>query len=136
MENKNSNLWNTSLWIAQGLLTLTFIWAGAMKLFKPADLPWQWIKENPNLVKATAILDLLAGIGLVLPALLRIQPKLTIYASYGIIALMIGASSFHISRGETSQIGFNIFVALNAVFIAWGRQKKAPITPKNRKLNF
>lgn len=104
--------------------------AGAMKLFKPADLPWQWIKDNPDLVKATGILDLLAGIGLILPALLRIQPKLTIYAAYGTVALMVGASIFHISRGEASQIGFNIFVALIAVFIAWGRQKKALITPK------
>jgi hypothetical protein len=114
------------------LLAITFIWAGAMKLFKPADLPWQWIKENPNLVKVTGIIDLLAGVGLVLPALLRIQPTLTIYASYGIITLMIGASMFHIVRGETAQIGFNIFVALTAVFIAWGRQKKAPMTLKNK----
>ncbi len=131
MENKNSKWWNTLLWLAQVLLAITFIWAGAMKLFKPADLPWQWIKENPNLVKVTGIIDLLAGVGLVLPALLRIQPTLTIYASYGIITLMIGASMFHIVRGETAQIGFNIFVALTAVFIAWGRQKKAPITLKN-----
>jgi hypothetical protein len=132
MENKNSKWWNTFLWLAQVLLAITFMWAGAMKLFKPADLPWQWIKENPNLVKVTGIIDLLAGVGLVLPALLRIQPTLTIYASYGIITLMIGASMFHIVRGETAQIGFNIFVALTAVFIAWGRQKKAPMTLKNK----
>ncbi|PIQ14343.1 MAG: hypothetical protein COW67_14355, partial [Flavobacteriales bacterium CG18_big_fil_WC_8_21_14_2_50_32_9] len=49
--------------------------------------------------------------------LLCIRPKMTIYASYGTIALMIGASIFHISRGETAQISFNIFVALTAVFI-------------------
>jgi hypothetical protein len=132
MKNKNSKWWNTFLWLAQVLLAITFMWAGAMKLFKPADLPWQWIKENPNLVKVTGIIDLLAGVGLVLPALLRIQPTLTIYASYGIITLMIGASMFHIVRGETAQIGFNIFVALTAVFIAWGRQKKAPMTLKNK----
>ncbi len=134
MKKKNSHFWNISLWIAQVLLAFTFIWAGAMKLFKSDDLPWQWIKENQNLVKATAILDLLAGIGLVLPALLRIQPKLTIYASYGTIALMIGGGIFHILRGETSQIVFNIFVAFTAVFIAWGRRKKAPITPKKIKI--
>jgi DoxX-like family len=131
MEKKNSIL-NITLWFAQGLLALTLIWAGAMKLLKPSDLPWQWIKENPNLVTATGILDLLAGIGIVLPSLLRIQPKLTIFASYGTIALMIGASIFHILRGEASQIGFNVFVILIAVFIAWGRLKKAPITSKNK----
>ncbi len=130
-EQKNSKTLNIILWIAQVVLALTFIWSASMKLFKPSDLPWLWIKENPGLVKATAILDFLAGIGLILPALLRIRPKLTIYAAYGTIVLMIAAIIFHISRGEASQIGFNVFVIITAVFIAWGRQKKSPILPKN-----
>jgi len=123
-EQKPSKPMNIVLWIAQVLLAVTLIWSASMKLFKPGDLPWPWIQENPNLAKATAILDLLAGIGLVFPVLLRIQPRLTIYAAYGTIALMIGACVFHISRGEASQIGFNIFVAITSVFIAWGRHKK------------
>ncbi|MGZ3931640.1 MAG: DoxX family protein [Bacteroidia bacterium] len=122
-EQKPSTILNIFLWIAQALLAVTFLWAGSMKLFNPDGLPWPWIKENPGLVKITGVFDLLAGLGLVLPALLRIQPKLTVYAAYGTIALMIAASVFHISRGEASQIGFNIFVAATAVFIAWGRQK-------------
>jgi hypothetical protein len=43
---------------------------------------------------------------------------------------MIAASLFHIARGEASQMSFNIFVALVAVLIAWGRQAKAPIIPE------
>ena len=131
-EQKTSKAINIILWAAQILLAVTLIWAGAMKLFKPTDLPWQWIKENPNLVKATGVLDFLAGIGFVLPALLRIQPKFLIYAAYGTLALMLAAIIFHISRGESSQIGFNIFVAITSLFIAWGRQKKATIVPKNK----
>jgi hypothetical protein len=104
-----------------------------MKLFqttgKLAEM-WPWTADNAILVKLTGILDLLAGIGLVLPALLRIQPKLTIYAAYGTIALMVTASIFHIARGEASQIGVNIFFAVFAILIAWGRLKKAPITSK------
>jgi DoxX-like family len=115
---------NIMLWLAQGLLALTLIWTALMKLFNSDDLPWQWIKENPSLVKVTGILDLLAGLGVVVPALLPIQPKLTIYSAYGTVALMIGAIIFHISRGEASQIGFNVFVIFIALFIAWGRQKK------------
>jgi hypothetical protein len=121
---KASKTINIALWIAQGLLAVTLIWAGAMKLLKPTDLPWPWIKENPNMVTATGFLDLLAGLGIVLPSILRMQPKLTIYAAYGIIALMIGASIFHISRGEAKDIGFNIFVLLVAAFIAWGRKRQ------------
>ena len=114
---------NIALWIVQILLSVTFIWAGATKLLDPAQLPWPWISENPGLVKLTAVFDLLAGIGLVLPALLRIQPKLTIYAAYGAIALMTAAIIFHVSRGEGSQTGFNIFVVLAAAFVAWGKRQ-------------
>jgi uncharacterized membrane protein YphA (DoxX/SURF4 family) len=127
---KNSKWWNIGLWIVQLLLAFVFIQSGIMKLFNADALPWPWIKENPNLAKATGVLDLLAGLGLVLPALLRIQPKLTVYAAYGTILLMLSACVFHISRGEGSQIGFNIFVALAASFIAWGRTKKASIISK------
>ena len=101
-EQKTSKTRIIFLWIAQVLLAVTLIWSASMKFFKPEDLPWPWIQENPNLVKATAVLDLLAGFGLVLPALLRIQPKLTIFAAYGTIALMVCTCVFHISRGETS----------------------------------
>jgi uncharacterized membrane protein YphA (DoxX/SURF4 family) len=132
-EQAPSKTINIILWIAQLLLALTFIWAGFMKIVQPEKLPFPWIKDNPNLVVVAGILDLLAGIGIVFPALLRIQPKLTIYAAYGTIVLMISACVFHISRGEAKDIGFNIFMALLAVFVAWGRQTKAPITKK--KLN-
>jgi hypothetical protein len=121
---KNAKLLNAALWVAQALLAITFIWAAAMKLFQPADqlaAMWPWTAAHEVLVKVTGMFDLLAGIGLVFPAMLRIQPRLTVYAAYGIIALMIAASIFHIVRGEASQIGFNIFVAIVAIFIAWGR---------------
>lgn len=122
-KQKPSKTKNIILWIAQSLIAITFIWAGTMKLLKPTELPWQWIKENPNLVMLTAIIDLLAGIGFVLPGLLR-QPKLIIYAAFGTIALMTAAIIFHVSRGEASQIGFNIFVIALALFIGLGRIKK------------
>lgn len=126
-EQKTSKTMNIILWIAQGLLAATFIWAGVMKLFKPEDLPFPWVQDNANLVLITGIVDLLGGLGIVLPTLLRIQPKLTIFASYGIIALMTVASIFHISRGEAKDISFNIFMLLIAIFVAWGRQKEVPI---------
>ena len=134
-KRKTSKTMNIILWIAQVLLAVTFIWAASMKLLQSADKlaeTWAWAADNAALVKLTGVLDLLAGTGLVLPALLRIQPKLTIYAAYGTTALMIAAGIFHLARGEASQIGFNAFVTVLAVFIAWGRQNKAPITPRGK----
>ena len=124
---------NIALWVAQGLISLTLIWAGYAKLFQPIAETAQmlpWALENPGLLKFTGMADLLGGIGIVLPAALRIQPKLTVFAAYGILALMIAASVFHISRGEASLIGMNIFFFILAGFIVWGRTKKAPILAK------
>ncbi|WP_375586886.1 DoxX family protein [Flagellimonas aurea] len=129
-KRKNSKVLNMALWLFQILLAVIFVWAGTMKLFQPNGLPWPWTKENPELVTISGILDLLAGLGLTLPTLLGVRPKMTIYAAYGIIALMIAASIFHSMRGEGDQIGFNIFILFSALFIAWGRHKKVPAEPK------
>lgn len=115
---------NILLWIAQSIMAASFIWAGAMKLFKPAEqlaLMWPWTAEHPLLVKFTGVLDILAGIGLIVPTLLKIQPKLTVYTGYAAIGLMISASIFHVARGEASLIGINVFYAILAFLIAWGR---------------
>lgn len=112
------------LWIAQLIVAASFIWAGAMKLFQPAEqlaLMWPWTAEYPLLVKLTGILDVLGGIGLIVPTLLKIQPKFTVYTAYAAIGLMISASIFHIARGEASLIGINVLYAILAFFIAWGR---------------
>jgi hypothetical protein len=114
-----------TLWAAQILLSGLLLWAAAMKLFLPAvklATMWPWTLENRKLVVLTGVLDALAGLGLVLPRLLNIKPPLTFYAACGIIALMIAAMIFHISRGEASLIGFNVFMLIAAAFIAWGRR--------------
>lgn len=122
------------LWIAQGLLAVMFIMAGLMKASQPLEalaesLPW--VTSTPlGLVRFIGISELLAGIGLVLPALLRIKPSLTVWAALGLVPIMIAASVFHGSRGEFSAIGANVFIMAIAGFVAWGRSKKAPIAPK------
>jgi len=119
---------NITLWIFQALLAATLIWAAILKLFKsPQELAamWPWAGEvSPALVKLTGLTDLLGGVGLIAPALLRMKPVLTPVAALGVVVLMACASVFHIARGEASQIGFNVVVAAIAGFIAWGRSRR------------
>jgi hypothetical protein len=120
-----SKILHVLLWIVQVLLSATFIWAAAMKLFKPAGelaAMWPWTAAYPILVKVTGIIDLLAAAGLVLPGLLRIKPELVRYTAYGTVALMAAACIFHLSRGEAAVIGINVVFAAFAAFIAWGRR--------------
>lgn len=124
---KPSKIVNILLWAAQLLLAASLLFGGSMKLFQPIEklaTMWPWAGEvSPALVKFTAIVDLLGALGVILPMLLRIRPQLTAFAAMGIVLLMICASIFHIARGETAQIGFNVFLALIAAFVAWGRFK-------------
>ena len=128
-ETKTKKTFNLVLWIVQSLLSAMLIWAAYMKLFSPADRlaeMWPWTANHSTLVKFTGVVDLAAGMGLILPALLRIWPRLTIYAAYGTILLMAAATVFHLSRGEAPQTVINLIFAVLALFIAWGRTKKAP----------
>lgn len=130
-QQKSSKALHIALWVVQVVLAAGLIAGGFMKLFQPIETlaaMWPWAGEVPvALVKGTGIIDLLGALGIILPSLLRIQPKLTPIAAIGIVALMITASIFHIARGEASQIGFNVFFAGLAAFVAWGRLRKAPI---------
>ena len=127
-QQKPSKTLNIFLWIAQVLLAATLIWGGYMKLFTPTvklSAMWPWVAQIPTaLLMFTGIVDLLGGIGLILPWLMKIKPKLTPIAAVGVVVLMLCACVFHVSRGEASVIGANIVFMLMAAFIAWGRFKK------------
>ena len=133
---KKSKSLNIALWIVQGVLAFLFLMAGFMKSTTPIDklatmLPWT--KDAPLLlVRFIGISELLGGLGLLLPSILRIKPVLTPIAATGLTIIMILATFFHISKGEYNAIGMTILFGLIAVFIAWGRFKKVPIQSKKR----
>jgi len=79
---------------------------------------------------AIALIDLLGGVGLVLPALLRIKPGLTPLAALGCALLQVCAIVFHLSRGEGANTPFNFVLVGLSSFVAWGRHYKVPITSR------
>lgn len=122
---------NTALWIVQGLLDLTFVGTGVWKLVTPipelaAEMPWMG-QVSPSFLQATAALDILVGLGVLLPSLTRIRPRLAVLSALGCVALMAGAIVFHASRGELAKTPFNFLLAALAGFVAWGRHRKVPI---------
>ncbi len=130
---KKSKGLNIALWIAQGLLAAAFIMAGLMKTTMPinelAANGMSFVDAfSEGMVRFIGISELLGGIGLVLPALLRIKPILTPIAALGLATVMIMAAIYHITQSEPPVPNF-ILLAL-ASFVAWGRFKKVPIQPK------
>jgi putative oxidoreductase len=134
-KNNSSKALNIALWVAQVLLAAMFIMTGIMKLSQPIvelSTTLAWVGDSPEaLVRFIGLSELLGGIGLLLPSILRIMPVLTPYAAIGLVVIQVLAAAVHIYRGEVSAIGVNIALALISTFVAWGRLKKAPIPSKN-----
>lgn len=119
------------LWIIQGLLSLTFVGTGIWKLVTPipelgAKMPWMG-QVSPSFLYVTAVFDILGGLGILLPSVTRIQPRLAVLAALGCAALQASAIVFHVSRGEAANTPFNFLLVALALFVAWGRRAKAPI---------
>jgi len=122
------------LWIVQALLGALFAATGLWKLLTPitqlaAMIPWAGQVSTSFLV-TIAVVDLLGGIGIVLPSLVRIKPGLTVLAALGCALLQICAIVFHVSRGEVANTPFNFVLVGLSLFVAWGRQYKVPIAPR------
>lgn len=75
-------------------------------------------------------MELLGGIGVVLPALLRIKPWLTPLAALGLLSIMVLAFGFHVTRDEWHALPANTILGAMAAFVAWGRLTKARIKPR------
>ena len=121
------------LWAAQLVLAFFLLFGAYMKLAAPADEVAQmmvWAAQYPNLKTFTGIVDLLGGLGILLPALTRIQPRLTVLAALGIVVLQVLAFGFHASRGEWPATPFNVILLGLAVFVLWGRSRAAPVAPR------
>ena len=119
------------LWGGQVLLAAMFGFAGFTKLTAPmADLagmmPWTAVVGEP-LTRFVGTSELLGAIGLLLPALFKVQPKLSALAAAGLTTVMILAALFHLSRGEYGVIPINAVLGSIAAFVAWGRAYGRPI---------
>ena len=128
--------WNLPLWVAQVFLAAMFAIAGFLKISQSpeamAAMGWHWaLSMPPAFIVTLGVLELLGAIGIILPALTRILPLLTPAAAAGMVLTQLGAIALHASRGETAEtIWFNLLLLAAALFVLWGRTRKAPISPR------
>jgi putative oxidoreductase len=85
------------------------------------------------LARFIGLAELAGAVGLILPAMTRIQPWLTPLAAVGLAIIMALAVPFHIVRGEANVIAMHVIVVALSTFVAWGRYRKAPIESKATK---
>ena len=117
---------NVVLWIIAGLLAVAFLGAGVMKLLQPkeklAASGLGWTEDySAGTIKLIGALEILAAIGLILPAVLDIVPILVPLAALGLVLIMIGAIVVHARRKENQPLGINVLLLVLAAVVAWGR---------------
>lgn len=122
---------NIALWIIQILLGLLFLFSGGMKLVISPDVLMKMGSPNqiplPGLfIQFIGVCEVLGGLGLILPGLLRIKPGLTPLAAAGLAIIMIGATVLTIAGDGFAAALPPLVVGLLAAFVAYGRWRVAP----------
>jgi putative oxidoreductase len=119
------NGWNIGLWVAQGVLAFFYGYAGFTKLSQTMEslgaMGMSYALDFPELLtRFIGTMEVLGAIGIILPALTRIQPRLT----------PLAAMAVHITRGEFGVLPMNLVLLALSLFVLWGRSRKAPIASR------
>lgn len=118
---------NLALWICAVILAAAALASGSLKIFVPkeklATAPGGEWTENASVgfVKTLGVLELLAAVGLIVPAVVGIAPVMVPVTAVCWVLLMIGAMVTHGRRGEVRFMMLNLMYLAIAAFIAWGR---------------
>lgn len=125
---------NLALWIATGLLALVALAGGISKTFIPKEKLGEhnggrWTRSaSVGFVKTLGVLELLAVVGLILPALLDMATVMVPITAVCWVLLMVGAMVTHGRLGQIKLVMLNSVYLVLAVFIAWGRFGPEPFS--------
>ena len=123
---------NILLWIIQCLLALLFIFAGSMKfVMSVAQMNEGGAVFLPGIfLHFIGVCEILGGLGLILPSLLRIEPRLTPLAATGLAIITAGATVLTLMGPMKGAAIIPFVTCVLCLFVAWGRWRIAPVPPK------
>jgi len=129
---------NKTLWTLQVLSGIFWSVTGFGKILCLNQAVWNqtlprvaWFSAVPQaLFVFIGVCEFLGGVGLIVPAMTGVKPKLTSFAAIGLALVMILAAGFHVMRGEYRPfLPLNLVLAGVSGFIAHGRLFLRPIAP-------
>ena len=121
---------NILLWIIQVLLALLFLFGGGVKLVLPVAEMTKQLAMPGLFLRFLGVVEVLGGLGLILPGLFRIKTWLTPLAAAGLVIIMIGATVISLRIGPVGPALFPLVTGLLAAFVAYGRWRLAPLRSK------
>ena len=120
---------NIALWIIQVLLAALFIFAGVTKFVMPVDLMALETGLPGWFFWFLGAVEILGGLGLVLPGLFRIRTGLTPLAAVGLFIIMIGATVLSFKGGAAAAL-IPFVCGLLLILVAYGRWRLTPLRSK------
>ena len=121
---------NVLLWVVQGLLAALFLFAGGVKLVLPIEALAGPFALPGLFMRFIGVAEVAGALGLVLPSLLRIRPRLTPLAAAGLVIIMIGATVLTGLAGPVAMALMPGFVGVLLSFVIYGRVKARPIAAR------
>jgi uncharacterized membrane protein len=113
------------IWVVQALLGLVFVFTGSAKLTQPREKLLRrmaFVEDfSGGTLKFIGAVEVLGGLGLILPAWTGIAPILTPVAATGLMIVMVLAATVHARRKELSMLPVNVVMFALAAVVAWGR---------------
>jgi len=118
---------NNLLWLLQLLLALLFMVAGVTKFLMPAEKLAAGLPDYLPLwfIYFIGVCEILGGIGLIVPWLIKIKPSLTPLAAIGLVIIMIGATVIS-AQMDIRGAAIPATIGLLCAFVAYGRMKLSP----------
>lgn len=117
---------NITLWIIAWLVAASALASGlfkfAMSRAQLAAKGMDWVNDfSPAAVKGIGALEILAAVGLIVPALVGKAQVLVPIAAVGLALLMAGAITVHLRRHEPKVMASSVVLLVLAVVLAWAR---------------
>jgi len=121
---------NVALWVLQALTAVAFGGHGFLMISGPQRMAERvpWVGSLPvPVVRLLGLLEILGAIGVVVPAATGVLPSLTVAAAGALVAMMLLAMLFHLTRREWPNIGLNLVLGALAFAVAYGRLVIEPL---------
>jgi uncharacterized membrane protein YphA (DoxX/SURF4 family) len=115
-----------ALWTIQVLLALVFILSGGTKLVQPVEEMAKQVQLPGLFIRFIGVCEVLGGLGLILPGLLRIKTWLTPLAASCLVVIMAGAVVVVLRMGGGVNALIPGTIGLLLVFVAYGRGRLVP----------
>ena len=116
---------NIALWIVAIILGVAYTIGGIVKLswaYERYAAKQPWARDfSARQINGIGVVELVGGLGILLPGLLDIAPVLVPVAASAMALYMAGAATERVRRNEPKEfLGDLVFLAA-LLFVAWGR---------------